>query len=126
MLASLKSYLIGAACLIVCAAVVSSYFYGTHVGTVEAEAKQAKLDATVIAVRDAAQEGAAAAIAKIDIKQTTIRQTVEHTIRENVVYRDCVNDPTVERLLNDARADRAPAEPAGSGVLPGTSTNPTP
>lgn len=87
-------------------------------------ASQAKTQDLIDKVRSQAQLGAADAISKIDIKQTTIRQTLEHTLRENTIYRDCLVDPVTKRLLDAARAGGdLPAAPSGS-VLPGTETSP--
>lgn len=49
-----------------------------------------------------ALEATAAAIAKIDVRNTTIRQTVETQIREVPVYRDCRNTEAVMKTINDA------------------------
>lgn len=69
----------------------------------------------VAKVREEAQLGAAEAIAKIEIKNTTIRQQLETITREREVYRDCRNSDDAMRLLNDALAgDNA----AGRGELP--------
>jgi hypothetical protein len=68
-------------------------------------------------VREQAQLGAAEAIAKIEIKNTTIRQQLETVTREVPVYSDCRNTDDGMRLLNDAL--RGPGA-AGSGVVSGT------
>jgi len=80
-------------------------------------AQQRETEALIAVVKEQAELGAAEAIGKIDIKQTTIRQTVEHTVREVPVYRDCVNDPTVERLLDNARSNSMPVSSANSSEL---------
>lgn len=81
---------------------------GAKLGMDHVIASTVKEDAKLAAVEARAAEGAAKVIAKIDIKQTTIRQTLEHTIRENTFYRDCVNDPVAERMLDAARANAEP------------------
>lgn len=49
-----------------------------------------------------ALEATAQAIAKIDVRNTTIRQTVETQVREVPVYRDCHNTPEVLGTINEA------------------------
>jgi 5-enolpyruvylshikimate-3-phosphate synthase len=49
-----------------------------------------------------AEIGAAKAIAKIKVQNTTIRQPLEREVRENTVYVDCRNSPDSMRLLNAA------------------------
>ncbi|HQR71242.1 MAG TPA: hypothetical protein PLE54_11600 [Burkholderiaceae bacterium] len=67
--------------------------------------------------RDAALQATAAELAKIDVKQVTIRQRAETITREVPVYTDCRNTPDAMRVLNDALA--APgSQPAGNGVVP--------
>lgn len=87
-------------------------------------AKQAKTKELIAEVRNQAQLGAAYAIGKIDVKHTTINRRLETEIRENNhIYHDCVNTPAAERLLDDARGNRAvgsietvvPVESGGSG-----------
>jgi hypothetical protein len=67
--------------------------------------------------RDAAQQGAAEAIASNRPKNVTIRQEVEREIQTNVQYRDCVHSPEQLRRLNAAITGDEP-EPAGSGLVP--------
>lgn len=104
-----------------------SYMKGRRDGAAVTIADQRHDDEIRMETLQLAQQGAAEAIAATDIKQVTIRQKVETITREVPVYRDCINDPAVERLLNDARANTAPAaEPAGSGVLPEAGSSPSP
>lgn len=63
-----------------------------------------------------ALDASAKAIAKLDVKQVTIRQEVQTRVIEKPVYRDCRHDPAAYRLLNSALTD-APIS-AGSGVVP--------
>jgi len=72
--------------------------------------------------RDAALQAAASEIAKIDVKNVTIRQRAETITREVPVYTDCHNTPDAMRVLNDALTG-AESGPAGSGVVP--PANPT-
>lgn len=50
----------------------------------------------------AALEATAAAIAKIDVKQVTIRQQAETIVREKTVYAECKNTPEMMQVLNSA------------------------
>lgn len=94
------------------------FFYGGHVREAEMVAKQAKADEIRRNTIADAREGAAQAIAAIDIKQVTIRQRVETEVRENVVYRECVNSDAGLRLINEALTGKA--QPVGGSELPGT------
>lgn len=80
------------------------------------EAAQAREDRARQETREAAQQGAADAIAQIKVVNTTIRGKTETIVRENVVYRDCVNDARVVRNINAALAGRP--EPAPEGIMP--------
>lgn len=81
---------------------------------IASQAKQAQL---IREVQAAAQKGAAEEIAKIEIKHTTVRQSLETEIREKPVYRDCVADDRVLSLVNQAITGAEPADPS---VVPGT------
>lgn len=79
---------------------------------------QAREDAARAQTLQAAQEGAAAAIAALKPVNTTIVQKVQREVQNNVVYRDCRLPADGLRLANEAITGRA--EPAGAGVVPGT------
>ena len=64
----------------------------------------------------AATDAAAAAISKIEVKNTTIHQKVQHDVIEKAVYRECRHDAGSLRNLNEALTGAA--EPAGGGVVP--------
>lgn len=87
-------------------------------------ASQAKIDKARQETREAAQLGAAEAISKIEIKQQTIVQKVQHEVQTNTVYRDCVVPADGVRLLNDAISGRGEARPAGSGPVPSGASKP--
>lgn len=89
----------------------------------EAEREHAAQVATAIqATRDAAQQGAADAIAQIQIQHQTIRQRVEREIVEKPVFRDrdCDVPDSILQLVNAALANRAAgaAELVDQGGLP--------
>ncbi len=69
----------------------------------------------VRAAREAAQAGAAEAIAQIKIKNITIRQEVQREILKDIVYRDCVHTPDGLRLINAALAGES--VPVGDSQL---------
>lgn len=99
------------------ASVGGSYFYGEGVGADAERARQASVEAAVRDTRDAAQKGAAEAIAKLRPIYTTIKQETEREIRTNTVYAGCKLPPVGLRLANDALAGRR-TEPAGDSKLP--------
>jgi len=53
-------------------------------------------------VRKAAELGAAEAISKITVTNTTIKQHFQKEYHEKPVYRDCVHTPDGLRLINSA------------------------
>ena len=65
---------------------------------------------------DKGQEGAAAAIAKLEIKKVTIKQRVERETREVPVYRDCRHSPVGVLGVNQALSGK-PVSP-GNSELP--------
>ena len=81
-------------------------------------AETAKLIDNEVRVREAAIAGAADAIAKIEVRNVTIRQKAETVTRDVPVYRECRHDGDGLRLLNEALAPGA--EPAADGKLSGT------
>ncbi len=96
---------------------LTGYVRGQVVGADRVIAKQVAVDQAIRDTRAAAQQGAADAIAQIKIVNTTIRGKTETIVREDVRYRDCVNDTRVLRNINAALTGRA-AEPAGGLVVP--------
>ena len=91
------------------------YFDGN--GEARAVARQVREDEVRKATFDAAQAGAAAAIAAIKPVNTTIVQKVQREIQTNTVYRDCRLPADGVRLANESLTGRT--EPAGAGVVPG-------
>lgn len=100
------------------ASVGGAFFYGQGVGADGVIAKQQAVDQAIQQTRDAAQQGAAAAIALLKPRNVTIRQETEREIQTNTVYRDCRVPADGVRLANEAITGR-PAEPAGGGSVPG-------
>jgi hypothetical protein len=110
--------------LAVAGAIGGSYVKGRSDGRAVEFAQRATLEEVARESREASMNAAAEAISKISVTHTTIRQQAEVTIREKPVYRDCVNDAAVSGLLDSARGNSAPAEPAGGGELPGVGARP--
>lgn len=96
---------------------VAGYGYGHRAGNDRAIAGQASAEQVRRETREAAQQGAAAAIAANKPLNTTIVQKVQREITENVRYVDCKLTPGGLQLANQALTGRAP-EPAGAGVVP--------
>lgn len=88
------------------ATVIGAFFYGSGTGEDRAVAKQAAIESAIAETRRAAMEGAADAIAKIKVRNTTVQGKVETIIRDNPVYRGCGHDADTLRLLNEALTGR--------------------
>jgi len=101
------------------ASVAGAGWYGMGLGEDRIIAKQASDDKIRQETREAAQQGAADAIAKLKPVNTTIVQKTQREIRENTVYAECRVPAAGVQLANQAITGR-PAEPAGSSSLPGT------
>lgn len=97
-------------------ALLSAFSGGLKVGSDHQVAKQARTEQLIAATEKRTQDVVAAALAKMTPIQTTIRQKTETLIREVPVYRDCINTPDVERLLDAARANVDPESPSRGSV----------
>lgn len=97
--------------------VAGAGWYGMGLGEDKIIAKQASEDKIRQETREAAQQGAADAIAKLKPVNTTIRAKTETIVRENTVYRTCLNTPDGMRSINSTLTGRI-AEPAGGEQLP--------
>ena len=93
--------------------------YFTGVGENNVTAFNAKAEQVVKETREAAQQGAATAIAANRPKNITNVQEVRREIEEKVVYRECVNTPGVLRGINSALTGERP-DAAGGLKLPKT------
>ena len=98
------------------ASIAGTGWYCIGIGEDKIIAKQSSDDKIRQETREAAQQGAADAIAKLKPVNTTIRAKTETIVRENTVYRTCVNTPDGLRSINSALAGRS-AEPAGGEQL---------
>jgi hypothetical protein len=82
-------------------------------------ADQSRVERAVAAAGAEAASAVAAAVPKIQVRNTTIRQTLEKEVHERPVYRDCVADPAARQLLNDTiGAPPAGASAPRAGELP--------
>jgi len=98
-------------------ACAGSFWYGTEVGADGEIANRVSQEQIVRDTREAAQLGAANAIAKINVKNVTITRKLETEVRENVIFRDCRSGDAGVRLYNSGISDGAVA-PGGSVVPP--------
>ena len=103
--------------LAVLLALGACYAWGRHDGAALTEADVLRENALVEKAMSASQAGAAAAIAKLEIKHVTLQQKIERETREVPVYRDCRHSHGGLRSLNYALANRSGT--AGDGQLPG-------
>lgn len=83
-------------------AVGGAYIKGRTDGGAIARADQAEVIELARKVRDDAQRGAAEAIAKLEIRHTTVRTAVEKEIHEKLVYRECRHTDYALRRINSA------------------------
>ncbi len=67
----------------------------------------------------AADEGAARAISRLEVKNVTIRQNTQTIVREVPVYRECKHD---RRVLDNINASLSGSESPGPSQLPTAST----
>lgn len=102
------------------ASVTGSFFCGQGIGKDGEIARQASIDKAIIETRTAALEGAADAIAKIKVTNTTIRGRTDTIIRNDPVYVECKHSADGLRNINEALTGRP--GPPGDGNLPGADT----
>ena len=114
----IKPYLYAAIAVALLGSITGAYVKGRADGRAVETAQQAKLDAQVQRIAEAAQRAAASEIAKIEVKNVTIRQKAETITREVPVYTDCKHDPAGLQLVNEALTGGA--KPSSSGAMPGT------
>lgn len=89
-------------CLALSGAVGGAYMKGRSDGRAVEIAERVTLDEVAKTAREASQQAAAEAIAKIEVKNVTIRQKLATEIREKPVYRDCFADQRVLDTVNEA------------------------
>lgn len=114
----MSPYIIIAGLLAVIVATGSAYIKGRSDGEALEEGRQAVEAVKLKQVEDAAQRGAAEAIAKIEVQNVTVRQQLQTKVQERIVYRDCRHDDDSLRVLNEAITGKS--QPASDSKLPGT------
>lgn len=90
--------------------------FGDSYGTNRERASKAAMEKMVAETREAAQLGAADAIAKNKPQNNFIRGRVETIVRDNPVYRTCAHDADSLRNINEALTGRPVG--TGGGVVP--------
>lgn len=105
-------YLIAAA--VALGVVGGAFAYGVSVGKDSEKATQARIDEATQATREAAEQGAAKAIAQIKVTNTTIRGEVQREVQTNTVYRDCRVPADGLRLINEALKGQRAITPGSS------------
>lgn len=81
-------------------------------------ATQSREDKVAQMSRESAAEAVAKAVPLIQVKNTTIRQTLEKEIHERPVFRDCRSGDAALRMLNDTVGAAPAASAPGTGQLP--------
>lgn len=99
-----------------------SYSKGQDDGRNAVLAQQKAADDVRAETLQIAQQGAAQAIATIEVKNVTITRKIEREIQENTVYRDCRHSPEQLRDINEAITGQRGPEPAGAGAVPAPAT----
>lgn len=94
------------------ASVAGAFFYGQGIGEDRETAARAREDQVAAIATEAAASAAAHAISRLEVKHTTVRQTLEKEVHEKTVYRDCRSGPDAVRVFNST----IPADPAASAV----------
>lgn len=97
-------------------AFLSALFGAYRHGVATTEGKYALVAQESQKARDEALQAAAKEIAKIDVKNVTIRQNLEKEVHEKLVYTECRNSDAGMQLINAALTNTIPA---GDSKLPG-------
>lgn len=96
---------------------------GWRLGIDHMKASRADIDAAIQRTQEAAEQGAAKAIAGLQIKHQTIIQKAEHEIKANPAMSDCHIGASALGLLNAAAGYGEP-EPAGGGDVSASAVAP--
>ena len=100
------------------ASVLGAFYFGMDYKEASMKAADAVLKEAIQDTRKQAMEGAADAIGKITVRNTTVQGKVETIIKDNPVYRDCQHTPDGLQYINQALTGRT--GPTGGGSMPGT------
>ena len=88
---------------------------GRKVESAEHQSTQDLINKVSTEAKEAANLGAADAIAKIEIKHTVIQGRLQKEVRTNTVYSDCSHTPASLQLLNDALTDGGTVKTGSAG-----------
>lgn len=111
-------YVLGVAAIAFLLAVGGAGYKGYTFGRDSEIASQAKLEKVRQETRDIALVATAEVIAQLKPVHKTIQNRAEVITREVEIYRACRNDPSIVGLLNAARENRQPDQPASGRVVP--------
>jgi hypothetical protein len=102
------------------AAVVAggAYWQGRQDGRAGCEAEEARAERLVQQAGQASATAAAEAIARMQVRHTTIRQEVEREIEVRTVYRDCRHSAEQLQRINAALGPASAGSAAGGGSMP--------
>lgn len=103
-------------------ALIAASAGGARLGYNYATGKAAREEVLIQTASEAAQQAAAKEIAKIKIVHQTNQTRLEREIVHVPDFTQCHAGDAAKRVLDDALTNKAGAEPAGSGVVPGTDT----
>jgi hypothetical protein len=106
------------ALLLAAAAVGAAYWQGRQDGRSAVEAEATRDERLIAQAGQASATAAAKAIARMQVRHTTIRQEVEREIEVRTVYRDCRHSPEQLQRINAALSPAAAGSAAGGGVVP--------
>lgn len=116
----MNPYFIIAALIAVGVLTGGAYYQGRQDGS-NAELARQKRDDDIIRISSAAAAASSAeAISKIEVKNTTIRQTLEKEVHENTMYVDCRSGDLARSLLNSTIGAAPAASAASGGGVPAT------
>lgn len=104
--------------LITAAALAYSHYWTYERGVEHEKAQQSEVQDLLRKVKEDAQQGAADAIGKIQLKQITIRQTLQKEILKEPVYINCKHTPDGLRAVNNALEGFRETGPDGTDKLP--------
>lgn len=97
-----------------------AFLYGRSVGADSVIAEQQRTQKAIQETRDLAQQGAAKAIADMEVKNVTITQPIRTEVRTRTVYAECKHTPDGLRALNNAVTGRS--DTIGDSKLPRVDT----
>ena len=106
------------ALLLAAAAAGGAYWQGRQDGRAAVEAQAARDERLVRQAGEASAQAAAEAIARIQVRHTTIRQEVEREIQVRPEYRECRHAPEQLQRINAALGAATPGSAAGGVGLP--------